>query len=155
MSLGFNHNRKYRSNTLPGTVNPTFIRERRAAPSSAVVAAVTRRKSPPTLSTPSLAAPSKPKKEETPLPPPPDDTIHTVFATVAVPLRNAQGGAIVADVGSRVVLVYPMASDPNDGHITMNLKSVNPNTAQLSYTTVTVYDPNTETRHVTNFSLIP
>ncbi len=83
------------------------------------------------------------------------DEMHTVYATVAVPLVNEADGTVVASAGDRVVLVYPMSSDAEDGRITMNLKSVNPNTAKLSYTAVTVYDPNTEIRYVTKFSLIP
>lgn len=154
MSLGFNHNRKHRSSTLPGTVNPQLIRERR--PPATTAAAVVRRKSPPTPPTP------VPTKTSQPPPPPPpapvssrDDEIHTVYATVAVALLSESDGSVVASVGDRVVLVYPMASDAEDGRITMKLKSVHPNTGQLSYNTVTVYDPNTETRYATKFSLIP
>ena len=155
MSLGFNHNRKYTSSTLPGAVTPMVIRENRSRTS--MVTAAMRKKSPPT------PAPTK----RTVLPPVAPhvqphmshqttiDEMHTVYATVAVPLVNEADGTVVASTGDRVVLVYPMSSDADDGRITMNLKSVNPNTARLSYTVVTVYDPNTEIRYVTKFSLIP
>lgn len=150
MSLGFNHNRKQRSSTLPGTVNPQFIRDRRA-PSTSIATAATRRKSPPTPPIPLIA----PTKTEAPAAPPANDEIHVVYATVAAPLCDEKDGQVVAEIGSRVVLAYPMFSDAEDGRITMKLKRINSNTAQLSYSVVTVYDPNTETRHVTDFSLIP
>jgi hypothetical protein len=56
---------------------------------------------------------------------------------------------------TRVVLVYPMKSDTEDGIVTMRRKVVHTVTGQLSYEWIRVYDPNTETRYVSNFSLFP
>ena len=157
MSLGFNHNRKYRSSTLPGSVNMLLVRERPALRRKSPLAA------PTTVVTPvstTLVAPAAPRAV---VAPPtaarpsartPDET-HTVYATAAAPLVSAVDGSVAAQQGERVLLVYPMASNVEDGRITMNLKSVHPATAQLSYTPVTVYDPNTETRYATDFSLTP
>lgn len=179
MSLGFNYNRKHRSNTLPGSVNPMVVRDRRPP---AVATVGTRRKSPVSaaasilvvgpnpvvsaiVSRPTATTVSSSNLSSLPPPPPPPtssdsvvavvtEEMHSVFATVAAPLTD-ESGTVVAHEGSRVVLVYPMTADADDGRITMKMKSVNPNTAQLSYTTVTVYDPNTETRYATDFSLTP
>ena len=86
------------------------------------------------------------------------DSIHIVYATVGSTgaLRQSDGTVMAsADAGTRVVLVYPMMADTDDGIVTMRMKSVNPVTGQLTYTWVRVYDPNTETRYVTDFSLVP
>ena len=183
MSLGFNHNRKHRSSTLPGAVNPILIRERRSTTTAPVPF---HRKSPPasqlsapvtSVSTPrggkiamepSLRRKVSPASTQThvasvdPAPTPLTqeptpvlmEDMHTVYGTVSTPLFDENGNQ-VAEKGRRAVLVYPMSSDADDGRITMRMKNVDPNTAQLSYTTVTVYDPNTDTRYVTDFSLTP
>lgn len=82
------------------------------------------------------------------------DEMHTVFATARLPLVD-QTGTRVATSGERVVLVYPMSADTDDGLVRMKLKTVHAVTGQLSYTLVTVYDPNTDTRYVDDFSLLP
>lgn len=86
----------------------------------------------------------------------PYDEAHVVYATVTQDgLMNSNGAATGVEPGQRVVLVYPMTSDGDDGIVTMKMKSIHKVTGQLSYTWVRVYDPNTETRYVTDFSLLP
>ena len=60
---------------------------------------------------------------------------------------------VVARQGERVMLVYPMRSDPNTGRVTMRAKTVDAVTGQLSYAWVLVYDPEAGSRAVTDFSL--
>lgn len=84
------------------------------------------------------------------------DESHMVYATVTEDgLMSSNGEATGVKPGERVVLVYPMTSDGDDGIVTMRMKSIHNVTGQLSYTWVRVYDPNTETRYVTDFSLLP
>lgn len=84
------------------------------------------------------------------------DEAHVVYATVTKDgLMNSNGEATDVKPGERVVLVYPMTSDGDDGIVAMKMKSIHGVTGQLSYTWVRVYDPNTETRYVTDFSLMP
>lgn len=185
MSLGFNQNRKHRMSTLPGAVNATTVREspRRAtttaaaavlytSPTPAVASTGSRRRSPPA---PTLGSKRPPTVSKVFAPPPEEattashnevqketpaetvvDDAHLVYASVAAAgLPSAEGDETVASVGERVVLVYPMRSEEDDGVVTMRKKCVHGVTGQLSYRWVRVYDPNTETRYVTNFSLLP
>lgn len=90
-----------------------------------------------------------------PQPPPQSDDVHVVYATVTENGLMTPDGDIVVHSSQRVVLVYPMASEGDDGIVTMRMKRVHPVTGQLSYVWVRVYDPNTETRYVTDFALVP
>lgn len=148
MSLGFNHNRKPRQSTLPGVINPLVLPNR---PRATTTPNVVRRRSPPA---------TMPKvQQQLPLPipaPAPVEEMHHVFASVAIDLVDATDPTtIVARQGERIVLVYPMSTDSEDGRVKMKMKRVDTNNAQLSYATVTVYDPNSEIRYVNNFSLFP
>ena len=82
------------------------------------------------------------------------DDVHVVYASVTdAGLMTSDGETL--ESAPRIVLVYPMASEGDDGVVTMRMKRVHPVTGQLSYTWIRVYDPNTETRYVTDFSLLP
>jgi len=107
---------------------------------------------PPTLAPP---APPTPVRVERP-PETVSEEVHVVYASVTERgLVAVEGGDVVASRGERVVLVYPMRSEGDDGVVSMRRKSVHPVTGQLSYDWVRVYDPNSETRYVTDFSLLP
>lgn len=104
---------------------------------------------------PPAVAPPTPVRLETP-PRSASEEMHAVYASVTEEgLVAVEGGDVVASHGERVVLVYPMRSEGDDGVVTMRRKSVHPVTGQLSYDWVRVYDPNSETRYVTDFSLLP
>lgn len=62
---------------------------------------------------------------------------------------------IVCVKETRVMLVYPMVSDTDTGLVSMKMKTVDECTGQLAWRWVTVYDPNSDTRYVTQFSMIP
>lgn len=152
MSLGYNVNRKHRVSTLPGSVSNVVMPH---APRRRAVEV--RRTSPD-----ATVAPSRPVAVSEPVarptPPPPhtvDAQEHWVYATATEALRDAEGGVVLADAGDRVFMVYPMACDRDDGVVTMRLKHAHPVTGQLQHTWVAAYDPNTETRFLTSFSLVP
>ena len=144
MSLGFNQNRKPRVRPLPGTIHGV-VRVPRSQ--DVTLAPPVRKRSPP------VTVPRAPAPVEAP-PPPVQDDVHTVYATASCDVVDVDGTR-VANAGERLVLVYPMAADANDGMVTMRQKTVHPVTGQLEYRWIRVYDPNTETRFVTNFSLLP
>ena len=62
---------------------------------------------------------------------------------------------IVCVKDSRVLLVYPMVADPDTGIVSMKVKHVDAHTGQLEMRWVDVYDPNTDTRFVSQFSMVP
>jgi len=148
MSLGFNQNRKHRTSTLPGTVNATAVRETRRSTTTAAASVLfptTQSSTVPRRRSPAMAILETVSEE-----------VHVVYASVTERgLVAVEGGDVVASRGERVVLVYPMRSEGDDGVVSMRRKSVHPVTGQLSYDWVRVYDPNSETRYVTDFSLLP
>ena len=139
MSLGFNPNRRHRVTTLPGGVStkpvipaallPVPIR----APPPASVKPIPNKKNTSPGLTVSLSSPP------------------WVYGIAQQELKDEDSGTIVASQGDKVMLVYPMTED-ND-RILMQMKCIHPVTAQLSYAKVVVYDGNSETRAVTDFSL--
>ena len=62
---------------------------------------------------------------------------------------------IVCVKDSRVMLLYPMVADPDSGIVSMKVKQVDAATGQLKMRWVDVYDPNTDTRYVSQFSMVP
>ena len=62
---------------------------------------------------------------------------------------------IVCSKDSRVLLLYPMVAEPDTGIVSMKVKTVDASTGQLRMRWVDVYDPNTDTRNVSNFSMVP
>jgi len=83
-----------------------------------------------------------------------DDHFHWVFATTREVLVDVHSGEEVAGPSERVLLVYPMHNDTEEGTVHMRLKQVDPVTAQLSLHWVTVYNSLTNERLVGDFSLI-
>lgn len=148
MSLGFNPNRKHRGTTLPGAVGGTTFIMR------------------PTTS----AAPPRPRVEEkvkerrervtehviVPKITFEEDSQHWVYATAVRALLDRDSvETTLCREGDRVMLVYPMESDPVNGRVYMRLKRVDSVTGQLSYRWTLMYDPDTEERPVTDFALAP
>jgi hypothetical protein len=85
-----------------------------------------------------------------------EDT-HWVYGTVGKHGLRAidDYDTIVCVKDSRVMLLYPMVADPDTGLVSMKVKGVNESTGQLWWQWVNVYDPNTDTRFVSKFSLVP
>ena len=80
---------------------------------------------------------------------------HWTYATAARPLVDEDTGEDVAPEGARLLLVYPMESDPETGRVRMRCKVAHPVTGQLSYHWVCVCDPERAERGVTDFSMLP
>jgi len=82
---------------------------------------------------------------------------HWVYASVGkTHLRaSADPDHIVYVKDSRVLLLYPMVADPDTGIVSMKVKKVDDSTGQLEMRWVDVYDPNTDTRYVSQFSMVP
>ena len=99
----------------------------------------------------------------TPLPhaPPPTpsavEETHWVYASVGRDHLRASDDTddIVCVKDSRVMLLYPMVAEPDTGIVSMRVKGVDATTGQLTMRWVDVYDPNTDTRYVTQFSMVP
>jgi hypothetical protein len=91
-----------------------------------------------------------------PLPPVVEET-HWVYASVGNDHLRASDDAddIVCVRDSRVMLLYPMVADPDTGIVSMKVKNVDAATGQLEMRWVDVYDPNTDTRYVSQFSMVP
>jgi hypothetical protein len=91
--------------------------------------------------------PSPPQAEET----------HWVYATVSEHHLRATDDPndIVCVKDSRVLLLYPMVADPDTGIVSMKVKKVDTGTGQLEMHWVDVYDPNTDARYVSHFSMMP
>lgn len=171
MSLGFNQNRKHRTSTLPGAVNAVTPTRRTATTPAVsvlfshpttVASTSSRRRSPPStkpvVSSPEPVRPPPSTEERVvePPPPPPSEEAHVMYATVGPDgLVDLDTGEGVASAAERVVVVYPMKADGEDGVVSMRVKQVHPVTGQLRYSWVAAYDPNSETRHLKNFSLLP
>lgn len=143
MSLGFNPNRKHRTQAFPGAVNSVVVRPTRAravrkddGPTVSDVAILMRRRSPPRDPAP---PPPPPPRPLTPPPPLPSAEEQWTYASVA---------------GKRVMLVYPQETHPDTGVVSMRMKTVHPVTGQLAFEWTAVYDPNTDTRSATDFSLV-
>ena len=171
MSLGFNHNRKHRMTTLPGSINAIVVQptpRRRSprmpllprskteeptalgmtpskVPASPSLREVMTSAAPTSKRASSASAPSAPSA--------PSDAVHWVYGTVESELLDEDGVVLDVSAGTRVFLEYPMRSDPDTGVVSMRCKRVHPRTAQLSYTWVRVYDPTLERRYVTSFSV--
>lgn len=151
MSLGFNFMRQPRTTNLPGAVGSNVIVASRKPVSlarslnsvtSGVVKAATRNSS------------SKTSPPRATIPKRDDDVPHGVYATVRGDLCDAATEEVVCNDGTRVYMVYPMKMEGDK--VVMRLKSAHPDTGQLTYRWVVVYDPasNME-RHLHRFSLIP
>lgn len=80
-----------------------------------------------------------------------------MYASVGKDHLRASGDPddIVCTKDSRVMLLYPMIADPDTGIVSMKLKRVDASTGQLEMRWVDVYDPNTDTRYVSQFSMVP
>lgn len=105
-----------------------------------------------TESTPSVMPPTP----SPPLPPVMEET-HWVYASVGKDHLRASDDTddVVCVKDSRVMLLYPMVADPDTGIVSMKVKRVDATTGQLQMRWVDVYDPNTDTRYVTQFSMVP
>ena len=167
-SLGFNPNRRHRASNLAGSINAVVIRpripnQRRSQPPKEVAVIVPRRTSPPGALPPVTQEPTNTSSVSFVLPPPPiqtastRDETHWVYATVGPDhLRSSNApDDIVCVKDARVMLMYPMVSDSDTGLVSMKVKRVDECTGQLEWNWVVVYDPNNDTRYVTNFSMIP
>lgn len=183
-SLGFNVSRQPRFTNLPGGVGANILNAsaRRRSPkrsvasvtvSASVTTTTPRRKSlvwssetQETKTAIVAAEPQAPPASPMPLPssssmPSADakmqslyDSAQWVFADVVKPLVNSDGKQIEIEGATRVLLQYPMETDPDSGKVTMGLKTVNFSTGQLALTSIVVYDPEDDTRYVNNFSLV-
>lgn len=166
-SLGFNPNRRHRSSNLPGTINTMIVRprvpgQRRTQAPKEVAVVFPRRTSPSATSreaVPSTDSESTPTTTPlTPSPPPAAaEETHWVYASVGKDHLRASDDSddIVCVKDSRVMLLYPMVADPDTGIVSMKVKKVDVTTGQLEMRWVDVYDPNTDTRYVTQFSMVP
>lgn len=147
---------------LPGTINAVAPRPRvaarRRAPPPPKETGPQKRTSPREMSNvPSVQTPI----EKPVLPPPtvitaPEET-HWVYATVGPSHLRATTNPddILCVKDTRVMLLYPMVSDPDTGIVSMKVKRVDEYTGQLYCDWVNVYDPNSDTRTVSDFSLFP
>lgn len=164
-SLGFNPNRRHRSSNLPGALNTMVVRaqtrvpnQRRAQTPKEIAVLVPRMTSPqmPIHSIPSLPPVQTPI--DTPSSHPLNvEEMHWVYATVGTHHLHDSNDLndIVCVKDSRVLLVYPMVADPDTGIVSMKVKHVDAHTGQLEMRWVDVYDPNTDTRFVSQFSMVP
>lgn len=167
-SLGFNPNRRHRPSNLPGTINTMVVRprvpgQRRTHAPKEVAVVFPQRTSPPVTSqraVPSMVTESTPSvmppTPSPPLPPVMEET-HWVYASVGKDHLRASDDTddVVCVKDSRVMLLYPMVADPDTGIVSMKVKRVDATTGQLQMRWVDVYDPNTDTRYVTQFSMVP
>lgn len=163
-SLGFNPNRRHRSSNLPGALNTVVVRtrlpgQRRMQATKEVSVLVPRRNSPKRSveTTPRVASVQAATVRPSPSPPPTQEEVHWVYATVVDRhLRTSDDpNEIVCKKDARVLLVYPMMANPDTGIVSMKVKTVDAGTGQLSMQWVDVYDPNTDTRLVSQFSMVP
>lgn len=107
---------------------------------------------------PSHTSPPPAAHETSPIAiPPAMEEIHWVYATVGAHNLCASGDSndIVCVKQSRVLLLYPMVADSDTGIVSMKVKRVDSGTGQLELRWVDVYDPNTDTRYVSQFSMVP
>lgn len=162
-SLGFNPNRRHRASNLPGTINTMVVRprvagQRRTQAPKEVAVILPRRTSPPATAPRTVAeiTPTTIPRTPSPVPPVAEET-HWVYASVGKDHLRASGDPddIVCTKDSRVMLLYPMIADPDTGIVSMKLKRVDASTGQLEMRWVDVYDPNTDTRYVSQFSMVP
>ena len=80
---------------------------------------------------------------------------HWTYGTATSDLVDVDTEICVSKRGSRVLLVFPMEKRDGD-KVCMRLKSVDPDTATLSYHWIKVFDPSLdEPRLVDDFSLTP
>jgi len=140
-SLGFHANRRHRN---PSVGIPRLPVRRTTTPRSVVAK--------PTLVKAEEVVPVVTKdvvpKEST------NEDPHFVFATVCKQLYSSTN-EIVSEEGSRVMLLYPMKTDDDSGLVFMKRKTVVPDTGQLKLDWVRVYDPNSDTHFVSDFSVVP
>ena len=158
-SLGFNNNRKLRNSTLPGTVGMDNLRMQlfasrpkkhvkeatkvlTVADSQAMetIPEVQKPVPPPVIRSPSIS------NHETP--------VYWIYGIADATITSVDDvDRVLAKAGDRVMLVYPMRTDPRNGCIHMQLQSVHSVTGQLSLDWVEVYNPDTEERKVSQFYL--
>ena len=79
---------------------------------------------------------------------------HGVYATVNKTLLEISSLNEIFPDKARVYMVYPMQTETNE-KVSMRVKIVNSVTGQLSYKWVIVFDPSTDERFLSDFSLIP
>ena len=163
MSLGFNPNRRHRSTNLPGAVNITVVR----APPSARSARIPleyvskRRSSVEQTAQPAIAQSTTPTRTASPRPTLNEDETdeHWMYASLTRPIVPRNDADTVPEAlqtaPMRVLVVYPMETDAVDGRVSVRVKYAHPVTGQLAYVWVVAYDPNTETRYLTDFSVLP
>jgi hypothetical protein len=147
MSLGIIPNRRIRTSSLPGaTAVLETARTPRVQPTPPKRSSLQQELARATKQAPPPLPPA-------PSPPPPQESPpHWVYAQVLVPLQTETGAQAACGVGERVLLEYPMVTDPVSGTVYMKRKAVQPVTGQLTYEWTTVYDPNSDTRYVGDFS---
>jgi len=141
-SLGFNPNRRHRNATVG---IPRIPVRRTNTPRSVAKPAVA--KSEDVFVAPkqeSIMVPQEPTNED----------LHFVFATVCTHLYSSTN-EIVGEAGTRVMLWYPMKMDEESGFVFMKRKTVVPDTGQLKLDWVRVYDSNSDTHLVSDFSVFP
>jgi hypothetical protein len=83
-----------------------------------------------------------------------DGEFHGVYATVCNTLTDVDTSEEVSSDSARVYVVYPMRIE-KDERVSMRLKIVHRITGQISYHWVVIFNPSTEERFLTDFSLIP
>lgn len=151
MSLGFNPNRRHTTTNLPGDINFVKPYVRRVRPSSVrnnrpTVTTVAREETITDTDVKPVSIPSVsiPQQE------------HWIYASVGPSgLKTSETNETIVDAGTRIMLVYPMVSDPDTDLVSMKMKYVDPVTGQLMMKWVRVYDPNSDERFVSDFSLVP
>jgi hypothetical protein len=150
MSLGFNTMRNPRTTNLPGGVNGSVIfsmpRTVKSPRGNPPVKKPLENKSLPSPLNKAVVAVAENTTET-------DESQHSVYATVKDRLLDVTGENVFEDK-ARVLMVYPMRKETNE-NVSMRVKMVNEITGQLSYKWVVVFDPSTDERFLTDFSLIP
>ena len=150
MSLGFNPNRRHTSATLPGDVNFVKSYVRRARPT------VRNNRSPVTSTVASEETIATNDDVKPVLSIQRHEQEHWIYASVgSMGLKTSETNETIVDPGTRIMLVYPMTSDPTTGMVSMKMKYVDSVTGQLMMKWVRVYDPNSDERFVSDFSLVP
>ena len=152
MSLGFNTMRKPRMTNLSGSVGGSIIvsipqRRTKAVRSTSATG------SNKTVSV--LQRDETTDVEKKKIVPDVDEIQHHgVYATVNANLLEVSSSDEIFPDKARVYMVYPMRTETNE-KVSMRVKIVNSVTGQLSYKWVIVFDPSTDERFLSDFSLIP
>lgn len=147
MSLGFNRNRKTRQTSLPGEINsvpPT----RRVVPRTILLTRIADSSAAPVTQNNRSEYRTRQERDGDPV------TRNAPVDEATDETRcEAQWVYATDRLGERIMVVYPMKSG-EDGVVRMRAKRVHRHTGQLSYEWIDAYDPNTETRYLTDFSLV-